>query len=114
VHPWRTYRTRWPQGASSAWCGIPQRAGLEQVDTARERVIQARPSHLDSLVRRLREPEVQRVLLLVLAGSEQPADLEYSDDLSFVRDLGLITDADAEGPRIANHIYAEVISRSGC
>ncbi len=85
---------------------------IEQVDTARERVIQARPSHLDSLVRRLREPEVQRVLLPVLAGAEQPADLEYSDDLSFVRDLGLITEEGTEGPRIANPIYAEVISRA--
>ncbi|MEX5635551.1 AAA family ATPase [Parafrankia sp. FMc2] len=85
---------------------------VEQIDTARERVIQARPSHLDSLVRRLREPEVQRVLLPLLAGSEQPVDLEYSDDRSFVRDLGLITEGDEAGPRIANPIYAEVISRA--
>ncbi|OAA24552.1 hypothetical protein UG55_102974 [Frankia sp. EI5c] len=85
---------------------------VEQVDTARERVIQARPSHLDSLVRRLREPEVQRVLLPILAGAEQPVDLEYSDDRSFVRDLGLISEGDEEGPRIANPIYAEVISRA--
>ncbi|WP_084010637.1 ATP-binding protein [Pseudofrankia sp. DC12] len=85
---------------------------VEQVDTARERVIQARPSHLDSLVRRLREPEVQRVLLPVLAGSQEPVDLEYSDDRSFVRDLGLITEDGGEGPRIANPIYAEVISRA--
>jgi len=85
---------------------------IEQVDTARERVIQARPSHLDSLVRRLREPEVRRVLLPVLAGAEQPVDLDYSDDRSYVRDLGLITEEDADGPRIANPIYAEVISRA--
>ncbi|WP_239395051.1 hypothetical protein [Frankia sp. CiP3] len=85
---------------------------IEQVDTARERVIQARPSHLDSLVRRLREPAVQRVLLPLLAGAEQPVDLEYSDDRSFVRDLGLITEGDEAGPRIANPIYAEVISRA--
>ncbi|WP_239334441.1 hypothetical protein [Frankia sp. CiP3] len=55
---------------------------------------------------------MQRVLLPVLAGAEQPADLEYSDDLSFVRDLGMITEEGTEGPRIANPIYAEVISRA--
>jgi hypothetical protein len=85
---------------------------VEHVNTARERVIQARPSHLDSLVRKLREPPVLRVLEPVLAGTREPVDMAYSDDRSYARDLGLVTETPDGGLRIANPIYTEVISRA--
>ncbi|MFI6522900.1 hypothetical protein ACIBF1_45610 [Spirillospora sp. NPDC050679] len=76
----------------------------ELVERAVERIIAERGTHLDSLVARLREPRVRRTLEPVIAGAEGPPD-----DLSYVRDLGLLT---RSGPlRISNPIYEEVTLR---
>ncbi|WP_226931153.1 MULTISPECIES: ATP-binding protein [Parafrankia] len=81
---------------------------IDHVEQAKERLIVARATHLDSLVDKLREPRVQRVVEPVLAGTTLLLD-PYDDDLSYTRDLGLV----AEDPpvRIANPIYREVIPR---
>jgi hypothetical protein len=80
-----------------------------QVDTAKERLIRARATHLDALVARLHEPRVKRVIEPIVAGSLPEVDLTFSDALSYVRDLGLIR----ERPplEVANPIYREVILR---
>ncbi|MCA2175794.1 ATP-binding protein [Nonomuraea glycinis] len=80
-----------------------------QVDTAKERLIRARATHLDALVARLHEPRVKRVIEPIVAGSLPEVDLTFSDALSYVRDLGLIK----ERPplEVANPIYREVILR---
>ncbi|MEP7122351.1 MAG: ATP-binding protein [Byssovorax sp.] len=80
----------------------------DHVQTARERLILARATHLDSLVARLAEPRVKRVLEPVVAGSVIVSDT-YDDDVAYVRDLGLI--APGNPIRIANPIYREVIVR---
>jgi DNA polymerase III delta prime subunit len=80
----------------------------EHIDEAKERLILARATHLDSLVARLQEPRVRRVLEPVLAGTME-GDMTYEDDVAYVRDLGLVA---AKNPvRIANPIYREVIVR---
>jgi hypothetical protein len=79
------------------------------VAEARERLILARATHLDSLVARLGEPRVQRVLEPILDGGFAPVDLTYSDDLAYLRDLGIL--ALASPAQIANPIYREVIAR---
>ncbi|GMV43071.1 MAG: hypothetical protein AMXMBFR64_47870 [Myxococcales bacterium] len=76
-------------------------------DQAKERLILARQTHLDSLVARLQEPRVRRILAPLLAGDALGGD-EYDDDASFVRDLGLVVDKPL---RIANPIYKEVLVR---
>ncbi|CUU59611.1 AAA ATPase domain-containing protein [Parafrankia irregularis] len=78
------------------------------LDEAKERLILARATHLDSLASKLAEPRVQRILSPVLAGGSLPLE-PYDDDVAYVRDLGLI----APNPpvRIANPIYREVIAR---
>ncbi|WP_437938551.1 AAA family ATPase [Sorangium sp. So ce341] len=82
---------------------------VEHVDQAKERLIVARATHLDSLVHRLTEPRVRRVLEPVVAGTYEGGGDTYDDDLSYVRDLGLIA---LDNPiRIANPIYREVIVR---
>ncbi len=86
----------------------PEPITREHVEEARERLILARATHLDSLVARLREPRVRRVLEPVLAGEILVSDT-YDDDVSYVRDLGLI--APDNPVRIANPIYREVIVR---
>lgn len=80
------------------------------IDTAKERLILARAFHLDSLSNKLREPRVRRIMEPVLAGTSIGGDDTYDDDLSYVRDLGLIA---RNAPiRVANPIYREVIART--
>ena len=80
---------------------------VDGIDHARETLIRRRVTHLHQLSDKLREERVRRVMLPMLAGSE---DWGYTDlDLQYVRDLGLVA---PEGTvRIANPIYAEVIPR---
>ncbi|MFH1464721.1 MAG: ATP-binding protein [Pseudomonadota bacterium] len=80
------------------------------LDKAKERLIQARATHLDSLVARLVDDRVRRVIEPMLAGTfgEAPSDV-YNDDLQYVRDLGLV--APGPGLCIANPVYNEVIVR---
>ena len=84
-----------------------QAIGVDAIDEAREALILRRVTHLDQLANTLGEERVRRVILPMLAGSE---DWEYSvRDLEYVRDLGLVA---SEGEvRIANPIYAEVVPR---
>ncbi|WP_239310243.1 MULTISPECIES: ATP-binding protein [unclassified Frankia] len=87
---------------------VTQPITVEHLETAKERLILARATHLDSLAAKLTEPRVQKVLGPLLAGDI--LDLEpYDDDVSYVRDLGLI--APNAPVRIANPIYREVIVR---
>ena len=79
------------------------------LDAAKERLILARQTHLDSLAARLHEPRVRRVLAPLLAGEFAGADPAYDDDVRYVVDLGLI---EQRGQiRISNPIYQEVIVR---
>jgi len=81
----------------------------EEVLEAREIIIERRDTHLDSLVARLREERVQRVIEPILVGA-LVAGATYDDDFSFVQDLGLV--AIRDGVRaIANPIYQEIIPR---
>lgn len=86
----------------------PQPITPEHAEAARERLILARATHLDSLVARLREPRVRRVLEPLLAGAVVAFD-SYDDDVAYVRDLGLI--APDNPVRLANPIYREVVLR---
>ena len=75
---------------------------------AKERLIQARATHLDSLVARLQEGRVQRILEPVMAGSYEGGS-NYDNDFGYVRDLSLI--ASNSPTRPANPIHREVILR---
>ncbi|MBI3923634.1 MAG: AAA family ATPase [Armatimonadetes bacterium] len=90
---------------------VPDRARTlepEDVRQAKEILIERRDCHLDSLVDKLREPRVKRIIEPILVGETMPMDV-LNDDLAYVRDLGLI---DVRGTlSIANPIYAEVIPR---
>jgi len=78
------------------------------LDTARDRLILARATHLDSLAAKLGEPRVRRIIGPLIAGEPLVLD-PYDDDTAYVRDLGLIA---PDAPvRPANPIYREVIVR---
>ncbi|MQY26766.1 AAA family ATPase [Nocardia aurantia] len=81
----------------------------DHIDEAKERLILARATHLDSLVARLNEPRVQHVIEPLIAGTLIDPDSTFDDAVSYLRDLGLI--ADDKSVRIANPIYNEVIVR---
>jgi hypothetical protein len=81
----------------------------EHMDEAKERLIAARATHLDSLAARLREPRVKAVIEPLIAGTLPDDDPTYADDVAYVRDLGLITAAPPVA--VANPIYREVIAR---
>ena len=74
------------------------------VERAKERLILARATHLDSLVSKLHEPRVKRFIEPVLAGTTTRWDDAYDDDLRYCRDLGLV--AQDNPLRIANPIAA--------
>ena len=82
---------------------------VDHLEEAKERLILARATHLDSLVARLREPRVRRVVGPLLAGGFGGAVDTYDDDVAYVRDLGLVAGDDPL--RVANPIYKEVVVR---
>lgn len=81
----------------------------EHIEVAKERLILARATHLDSLVAKLSEPRVRRVIEPLIAGTLPEVDETFHDDVSYARDLGLI--ATTRPIRVANPIYREVIVR---
>ena len=87
----------------------PQPITVEHIDQAKERLILARQTHLDSLVSKLHEPRVRRILEPLLAGTTVETDLTYDDDASYVRDLGLIMPG--KPVQVANPLYREIIAR---
>lgn len=87
-----------------------QEISRDIIDAAKEELILRRGTHLDSLVDRLREPRVQRVLAPILAGQLLSPNV-LDDDLEFVKDLGLVAES-AGGLAVANAIYQEVIPRA--
>ena len=101
---------------------VPDRARTitaDDLDLAKEILIRRRDTHLDSLLDRLREPRVRRILEPILAGGvpgDAPEitdgpDPDLDDDLQFAKDLGLVAVGE-RGLEIANPIYREIIPRA--
>jgi hypothetical protein len=80
----------------------------ELVNEAIQNIILNRPTHIDSLLERLNEDRVRRVIEPMILG-EGFID-KSSDDFLYTKDLGLIR-ADSSQIEPANPIYAEVIIR---
>jgi len=81
----------------------------EHVAQAVETIIQRRDTHIDSLLERLKEERVRKIVEPMIIGDEKilsPLD----DDLQFVLDLGLVKKENGQiSP--SNPIYAEVMTR---
>ncbi|WP_428263534.1 AAA family ATPase [Haliangium sp.] len=86
----------------------PTPIAVEHVEAAKERLILARATHIDSLVARLQEGRVRRIIEPLMAGGSVSSP-SYDEDVAYVRDLGLV--ALAPELHIANPIYREVIAR---
>ncbi|MDR1079437.1 MAG: DEAD/DEAH box helicase family protein [Deltaproteobacteria bacterium] len=84
-----------------------------EIDLAVHDLILRNPSHFDSLMNRLRESRVRRVIDPVIIGSDYFPEEVSGDDTKYVVDLGLLkTDPDnCESYRPSNPIYGELILR---
>jgi hypothetical protein len=80
------------------------------VDAAKETIILERRTHIDSLINKLRDPRVRKILDPMLVG-EQTGDDVLEDDLAYVLGLGIVV-VRAGRVEIANPIYREVIPRA--
>ena len=90
-------------------CPKGESVGIEQVEAARELLIQERAVHLDSLAERLRDPRVKRIVQSIMVGESDPY-LAEGDDFRLTLDLGLIR-VENGTPVVANPIYRETIAR---
>lgn len=82
---------------------------VEQVEQAKEILIQRQDTHLDSLASILREDRVRAVIEPMLAGQE--LGNVPSDDVQFLLDLGLCRLNPQGGLMAANPMYQEVLPR---
>jgi hypothetical protein len=78
-----------------------------EIEEAKQILIERQETHLNSLVKRLREPRIRNIIEPILAG-QSLSDLP-TDDVRFALDLGLVRNGDGGGIVIANPIYHEVI-----
>jgi len=83
---------------------------VEHVEKAKEALILRRDTHIDSLVHRLQEARIRRVVEPIVA-AEYPDEDIPQEDAAFCVDLGLVTRGPA-GLAMANPIYREVIPRA--
>lgn len=81
---------------------------VAHIESARETLIARRDTHLDSLVARLHEKRVHKILAPILTGDQLVG--VSNDDLQFVKDLGLVTSG-RQGLEISNPIYREIVPR---
>ena len=82
---------------------------LEHIMQAREQMILARETHLDSLVYRLDNPGVKKIMESIISGRADPT-LAENDSFRLCLDLGLVV-LEKGTPSVANPIYREVIAR---
>jgi hypothetical protein len=80
------------------------------VDKAIQTIILRRDTHIDSLLERLKEDRVRRVIEPVIVGELSEIHTQ-SDDYRYTTDLGLIKEANGVNMP-SNPIYAEVIIRT--
>ncbi len=82
----------------------------DHIEAAKETIILARRSHIDSLIARLREPRIARILAPMLLGDRIPSDAVLHDDFAHAVGMGLLRIKGGQY-EIANAIYREVIPR---
>lgn len=80
------------------------------IDQAAEVILRRRDTHIDSLLERLKEPRVRKILEPVILGLTEGIE-RLSDDCQYVFDMGILKQE--QGVIMpANPIYAEVILRT--
>ena len=81
---------------------------LDLLKEAKRQLILRRDTHLDSLVDKLREDRVKRIVQAIIRGDNLAFDI-YDDDIAYARDLGLVSQSSPL--EFANPVYAEIVPR---
>ena len=81
---------------------------MELLGQAKNQLILRRDTHLDSLIHRLREERVKRIVQTIINGENLSFDI-IDDDIAYVRDLGIVGESDPL--TFANPVYGEIIPR---
>jgi hypothetical protein len=82
---------------------------VAMVETAKERLIAARQTHLDSLADKLKEERVRKIVTAIVSGDEVLAD-DWDDSIRYCTDLGIVKTQNGS-VTFANPIYREIITR---
>ena len=82
---------------------------FELIEQAREQMILARETHLDSLAVRLREPAIRSMMETLITGSFDPS-LAEGEAFRVCSDMGLVR-LEKGTPVVSNPIYREVLAR---
>ena len=82
----------------------------EDVETAKETIIRARGTHVDSLMERLKESRVRRVVEPVILGKDAYLSL-FDDDYRYALDLGLLRENEYHVLVPGNPMYGEIMLR---
>jgi len=83
---------------------------FDDIGLAKEAIIRARGTHVDSLMERLKEERVRRVVEPVILGSENGAP-RNDDDCRYVLDMGLLKEDERHALVPSNPMYTEIILR---
>ena len=84
---------------------------LGHIEQAREKMINARETHLDALAVRLKEPRIRRVIQTIMIGETDGTINRMDLDVMLAMDLGLVKWELDNGFTIANPIYEEILTR---
>ena len=81
---------------------------LDMIELAKERLIEQRQTHLDSLADKIDDPRVRPIIMSIITG-DSPAFDGADDAIRYCRDLGIISTGNPI--QFANPIYREIITR---
>ena len=81
---------------------------LDLVELAKERLIEQRQTHLDSLADKIDDPRVRPIIMSIITG-DSPSFDGADDAIRYCRDLGIISTGNPI--QFANPIYREIITR---
>ena len=91
-------------------CRYDEPITVDDIVTAKEKIIRARGTHVDSLMERLKEPRVRRVVEPVILGKERGTPVN-DDDYRYALDLGILRENENRVLVPGNPMYAEIMLR---
>ena len=91
-------------------CRYDELVTADDIAKAKETIIRARGTHVDSLMERLKEPRVRRVVEPVILGKDAFFS-EFDDDYRYVLDLGLLRENEYHALVPGNPMYGEIMVR---
>ena len=83
---------------------------VTDVEAAKEAIIRRRDTHVDSLMERMREPRVRRLVEPLISGQGLVVS-RNSEEFRYVIDLGLLREDEIKRVVPANPMYSEIIGR---